>query len=217
MTRAHEHKLGVILCLTHGEYRVRKSLLSIGEVAQELGVSVSTLRRWDKLGKLKPVLRTLGNHRRDLYSMICQFKGQKRINIGYARVSSHDQKKDLETQTQVLKSYAQEHHIPDFELISDLGSGLNFKKRGLRQLISLILSNRVDTLYITHKDRLLRFGTELMITIAHQFNTQVVILNAQTESFESQLAQDVLEIITVFSARLYGSRSHKNKKRLKRP
>lgn len=196
---------------------MRKSLLSIGEVAQELGVSVSTLRRWDKLGKLKPVLRTLGNHRRDLYSMICQFKGQKRINIGYARVSSHDQKKDLETQTQVLKSYAQEHHIPDFELISDLGSGLNFKKRGLRQLISLILSNRVDTLYITHKDRLLRFGTELMITIAHQFNTQVVILNAQTESFESQLAQDVLEIITVFSARLYGSRSHKNKKRLKRP
>jgi predicted site-specific integrase-resolvase len=207
----------VILCLTHEEYRVRKSLLSIGEVAQELGVSVSTLRRWDKLGKLKPVLRTLGNHRRDLCSMICQFKGQKRINIGYARVSSHDQKKDLETQTQVLKSYAQEHHIPDFELISDLGSGLNFKKRGLRQLISLILSNRVDTLYITHKDRLLRFGTELMITIAHQFNTQVVILNAQTESFESQLAQDVLEIITVFSARLYGSRSHKNKKRLKRP
>ena len=156
---------------------MRKSLLSIGEVAQELGVSVSTLRRWDKLGKLKSVLRTLGNHRRYLYSMICQFKGQKRINIGYARVSSHDQKKDLETQTQVLKSYAQEHHIPDFELISDLGSGLNFKKRGLRQLISLILSNRVDTLYITHKDRLLRFGTELMITIAHQFNTQVVILN----------------------------------------
>ena len=144
--------------------------------------------------------------------MLCQCKGQKRINIGYAQVSSHDPKRDLETQTQVLKSYAREHHIPDFELISDLDSGLNFKKRGLRQLISLILSNRVDTLYITHKDRLLRFGTELMITIAHQFNTQVVILNAQTESFESQLAQDVLEIMTVFSARLYGSRSHKIKR-----
>ena len=97
-------------------------------------------------------------------------------------------------------------------MISDLGSGLNFKKKGLKYLISLILSSQIDTLYLTHKDGLLRFGNELMIMIAKQFNTKVVILNHEEEYFESKLAKDALEIITVFSARLYGSRSHKNKK-----
>ena len=72
-------------------------------------------------------------------------------------------------------------------------------------------SSQIDTLYLTHKDRLLRFGNELIIMIAKQFNTKVVILHQQEEGFETKLAKDVLEIITVFSARLYGSRSHKNK------
>ena len=78
--------------------------------------------------------------------------------------------------------------------------------------MSLILSSQIDTLYLTHKDRLLRFGNELIIMIAKQFNTKVIIINHEEDNFESRLAKDVLEIITVFSARLYGSRSHKNKK-----
>ena len=76
----------------------------------------------------------------------------------------------------------------------------------------MILSSQIDTIYLTHKDRLLRFGNELIVMIAKQFNTKVVILHQQEEGFETKLAKDVLEIITVFSARLYGSRSHKNKK-----
>ena len=99
-----------------------------------------------------------------------------------------------------------------FSIMSDLGSRLNFKKKGLNQLISMILSSQIDTIYLTHKDRLLRFGNELIVMIAKQFNTKVVILHQQEEGFETKLAKDVLEIITVFSARLYGSRSHKNKK-----
>ena len=134
------------------------------------------------------------------------------MTIGYARVSSYDQKRDLHTQIRVLQQFADKKQIPMFSIMSDLGSGLNFKKKGLNQLISMILSSQIDTIYLTHKDRLLRFGNELIVMIAKQFNTKVVILHQQEEGFETKLAKDVLEIITVFSARLYGSRSHKNKK-----
>ena len=88
---------------------------------------------------------------------------------------------------------------------------MNFKKKGLNQLINLLLSSKVETLYLTHKDRLLRFGSELIFNIAKKFGTEIVIINHKEQSFEEQLSADVLEIITVFSAKLYGSRSHKNK------
>src|SRR3712207_9301182 len=97
--------------------------------------------------------------------------------------------------------------------ISDFGSGLNYKKKGLTRLIHLILEDRVERLVITHKDRLLRFGSELVFSLCEQMGTQVIILNPREEAtFEEDLASDVLEIITVFSARLYGSRSRKNLK-----
>ena len=98
-------------------------------------------------------------------------------------------------------------------MLEDLGSGLNYQKKGLRKLIQRICLGEVGRLVITHKDRLLRFGSELVFSLCEQFQTEVVILNSSGElSFEEELAQDVLEIITVFSARLYGARSHKNKK-----
>ena len=97
-------------------------------------------------------------------------------------------------------------------MIEDLGSGLNFKKKGLNKLIGMIIRKEIDTLYLTHKDRLLRFGSELIVSIAAQFGTKVIFIYQKEESFETTLAKDVLEIITVFSAKLYGSRSHKNKK-----
>jgi putative resolvase len=103
-------------------------------------------------------------------------------------------------------------------VISDLGSGLNYKKKGLIKLIKLLCSHQIDRLVITHKDRLLRFGSELIFALCEIFSCEVVIINRSEDStFDSDdcredLAHDVLEIITVFSARLYGSRSHKNKK-----
>ena len=132
--------------------------------------------------------------------------------MAYARVSSNDQKEDLKRQIIVLESYCAKNGW-SFEIIQDLGSGLNYRKRGLIKLIKLICTNQVERLVITHKDRLLRFGAELLFTLCEIFGTEVIIINRTEDStFEEDLAQDVLEIITVFSARLYGSRSHKNKK-----
>ena len=192
-----------------------RKYITISEAATMLGVSVCTLRRWDKENKLKSDIRTIGNHRRYLLSKIIRIinpkKGIKRVSVCYSRVSSYDQKADLERQSMVLKEYAINQNILNFIEIKDLGSGLNFKKKGLKKLIKMIISNQIDKIFITHKDRLLRFGSDLIINIAKEFGTEVIILNQKEKTFEQELAGDVLEIITVFSARLYGSRSHKNK------
>lgn len=135
-----------------------------------------------------------------------------RKTVAYARVSSHDQKADLERQKQVLEMYCASQGWT-FKVISDLGSGMNYHKQGLKQLLNAIVQDEVGRLVITHKDRLLRFGAELVFAICEAKQVEVVILNqGEDTSFEEDLAKDVLEIITVFSARLYGSRSRKNQK-----
>ena len=191
-------------------------LCTIGEAARLLGVSIPTLRRWEESGKLVPE-RTAGKHRRyDITKLKPELAiaDTTRTTIAYARVSSHDQREDLERQKQVLELNCAQHGW-NFTLLSDLGSGMNYHKKGLRRLLDAILSGDVGRLVITHKDRLLRFGAELVFAICEAKNVEVVILNQGEEcSFEEDLAKDVLEIITVFSARLYGSRSHKNKKLL---
>ena len=134
--------------------------------------------------------------------------------MAYARVSSHDQKDDLERQKQVLELYCARQGWT-FEIIADLGSGMNYQKKCLKKLLEAIIDGQIGRLVITHKDRLLRFGAELVFAICEAKNVEVVILNqGEDPTFEEDLAQDVLEIITVFSARLYGSRSLKNQKLL---
>ena len=137
-----------------------------------------------------------------------------RKTIAYARVSSDDQKDDLERQKQVLELYCARQGWT-FEVVADLGSGMNDHKKGLKRLLHDILADRIGRLVITHKDRLLRFGAELVFAICEAKQVEVVILNqGEDTTFEEELAQDVLEIVTVFSARLYGSRSRKNQKLL---
>ena len=132
--------------------------------------------------------------------------------VGYCRVSSHDQKQDLERQKEVVSLFCAQNGW-QYEIIEDLGSGLNYSKKGLKRLIRLIVDPKLERLVITHKDRLLRFGSELVFSLCEQFGTEVVIINrTEDASFEEDLASDILEIITVFSARLYGSRSRKNQK-----
>ena len=196
---------------------VMDKLLSILEASKLLGISRSTLRRWEREGKIKPDARTSGNQRRYRLSSIspeiCHKDTAKKKTLAYARVSSKDQKKDLERQKELLELFCASNGW-EFEIISDLGSGMNYKKKGLQRLISYILENAVQRLVITHKDRLLRFGAELVFSICEIKNVEVIIMNQgeTTASFEEDLAKDVLEIITVFSARLYGSRSKKNQK-----
>ena len=96
-------------------------------------------------------------------------------------------------------------------LISDLGSGLNYNKNGLKKLINLITSSQIHTLYLTHKDRLLRFGSEIVFKLCKKFNVQIIILNETTLDFRNRLCDNVIELMTVFCAKLYGKRSHKNK------
>jgi excisionase family DNA binding protein len=190
-------------------------LLSIGAAAKTLGVSTSTLRRWEAAGRLVPV-RTEGGQRR--YDLAALRPGQIHgatvplRTVAYARVSSHDQRADLERQKQVLELYCAAQGWP-FDIIADLGSGMNYHKRGLQRLLDEILGGTVGRLVLTHKDRLLRFGAELVFAICQAREVEVVIINqGQDTSFEEELASDVLEIVTVFSARLYGSRSRKNQK-----
>ena len=136
-----------------------------------------------------------------------------RITINYARVSSHDQKDDLTRQAQVLEAFSATNGW-QYETIQDLGSGLNYNKKGLQKLLKRIMQGDVGRLVLTHKDRLLRFGSELVFAMCEEFETEVVIINKSSEelSFEQELVTDMIELITVFSARLYGSRSKKNKK-----
>jgi len=194
-------------------------LVTIGQAAKILGVSEMTLRRWDEDGKLVST-RTEGGHRRYDISKIRPETVRKyefsegRKTIAYARVSSRDQRDDLERQKQVLELFCSKNGW-QFEIIDDIGSGMNYYKKGLKKLLDAILDDRVGRLVLTHKDRLLRFGAELVFSICEAKGVEVVIINKGDDTtFEEDLAEDVLEIIAVFSARLYGSRSRKNKKLL---
>ena len=188
-------------------------LISIGKLAEELGVSIVTIRRWERLGKIKLASRTLGNHRR---FNINEFKhnNSEAKTVIYARVSSHDQLKDLQTQVDVLVNYCKNEHLENLLILKDLGSGLNYKKKGLNILIDMLLNKQIKTLVINHKDRLLRFGSEIIFKLCYQFNVKVICLNVADTDFNHNLCADVIELMTVFCAKLYGSREHKNSKKL---
>jgi putative resolvase len=195
-------------------------IVSISEAAEVLGVSITTLRRWEAAGKLVAE-HTAGGHRRyDLAKLRPElFRAAdqgSRKTVAYVRVSSPDQKDDLERQQQLLQRYCARQGWT-FEVIADLGSGVNYHKKGLKRLVSDMLDDQVGRLVITHKDRLLRFGAELVFAICEAKNVEVVILNQGEDTvFEEDLAKDVQEIITVFGARLYGSRSRRHQKLLDR-
>jgi excisionase family DNA binding protein len=192
--------------------------LSIGDAAKELGISTKTLRRWADSGKIRSERSPSGQRRFflvDIKRISPRELNQldERITINYARVSSHDQKEDLTRQAQVLEAFSAANGW-QYETIQDLGSGLNYNKKGLQKLLRRIMKGDVGRLVLTHKDRLLRFGSELVFAMCEEFETEVVIINKSSEelSFEQELVTDMIELITVFSARLYGSRSRKNKK-----
>ena len=187
--------------------------VKIGEAAKILGVTPQTLRRWEREGSLVSDRKTEGNTRYYNVDMLLNTRiAETDLTIGYARVSSHDQKKDLQGQQAALCAYCAARGWT-FEVIADLGSGMNYRKKGLKRLIDLILERKMKRLVLTHKDRLLRFGAELIFALCEARQIEVVMINQGEDlSFEEELAQDVLEIITVFSARLYGSRSRKNQK-----
>ena len=154
-------------------------LLSIGQMARKLGVAVVTMRRWDREGRLKPQMRTAGGHRR--YSQAPAASPD--LTLIYARVSSHDQKPDLGRQKLRLEAFAAASGWVRTETICDLGSGLNFKKRGLVRLIGMILDRRISRLVLENRDRLLRFGAELVIGLCESQGIEVVIVEEKPRGF----------------------------------
>lgn len=186
----------------------------IGKAAKEAGVTVVTLRAWEKAGKIVSE-RTQGGHRRYELESVLNYANrnmpQEKVTAIYARVSTPGKKNDLDTQRQVLQLYCASKGWK-YKTIEDIGSGLNYSKKGLLELIKLIETNQIERIVLNYKDRLLRFGSELVFEICKFHNVEVVILTEDEEkSYEEELVDDALSIITVFSAKLYGSRSHKNK------
>jgi predicted site-specific integrase-resolvase len=191
-------------------------LVSIGKVAKLIGVSISTLRRWEQEDYLHPESRTAGGHRRYKLSQIKEiFLGEipsNKINLAYSRVSSSDQKGDLQRQADLLEGRLKSENLP-YKVIKDLGSGLKTDKPGLKKLLSLVLAGKVNKLFLTHSDRLLRFGSNIIFQICKVMGTSVeVLFQKEDKSFEIELAEDVIAIMTSSCARLYGRRAHQKLK-----
>ena len=193
---------------------------SIGKFAKETGKSIQTLRNWDKLGKLKPAHLGAGGARYYTRDQLNEFTGNKsqnerpRITIGYCRVSSSKQKDDLDRQIENVKLYmiAKGYH---FDVIADIGSGINYNKPGLNELIDRIENYQVDKIVVLYKDRLLRFGYELIETLCNKHGTQIEIIDHTEKTQEQELVEDLVQIVTVFSCRLQGKRANKVQKMIK--
>ena len=185
---------------------------SINEFSKILGVSAQTLRNWDSSGKLHPHHTSSNGYRYYSHEQLNQVINIKpninRITIGYCRVSSNKQKDDLEKQIENMKLYLTSQGKP-FEIISDIGSGINYKKKGLKELIKRISQNNVEKVVVLHKDRLLRFGLELVEYIASLYNCDIEIIDNTEKSEQQELVEDLVHIITVFSCKLQGKRANK--------
>jgi DNA binding domain, excisionase family len=189
-------------------------MLSIGKFAKSLGVSIQTLRNWDKEGKLKPTYVTENGYRYYSEDLLNKFRNIKNVNkikkknILYARVSTKNQKDDLDRQVDNLKQYAYSKGY-SFEIITDIGSGINYKKEGLLKMINLVECGEVDRIIVLYKDRLIRFGYDLIEYICKLNDTKIEIVDNSTISKEQELTEDLIQIITIFANRLYGARSKK--------
>ena len=188
-------------------------------VTQMLGVTAQTLRNWDKEGKLKPSYVKSNGYRyyseEAILSYTQERKTKKNINvIGYARVSSKKQSDDLERQVENIKRYMSSKY-ESYDIITDIGSGINYYKKGLLSLIEKINKKEVDVIVILYKDRLLRFGFELVEHFAKLNNVKIEIIDNNLDKTQDQeLVEELVQIITVFSCKLQGKRKGKTKQLL---
>jgi len=183
-------------------------MLRIKEAAIELGVSKDTLRRWDRQGRI-PVSRSVSGYR--LFDVEAIKQSQSREVILYARVSSRKQSDDLKRQKQFLRENLPAQ-FATFECkeIEDIASGLNFQRKGLKTLLERVLSNAVQTVVVASRDRLCRFGFELVEWVCNQHNTNILVLNKQDTTPEQELSEDLMSIVQVYCCRWNGKRRYKN-------
>lgn len=190
------------------------------DVTKILGVTAQTLRNWDKEGKLKPSYTKSNGYRYYSEDVILSYtqerKTKKDINVVlYARVASKEQQDDLERQISNLKEYAKDKY-EKYDVISDIGSGINYEKPGLKRLIELINKKQVDIIVVLYKDRLLRYGFELVEYFAKLNNVKIEVIDKIDKNQDQELVEDLVQIITVFSCKLQGKRKKKTKELLQK-
>lgn len=183
------------------------------EMAKKLNVTVRTLQRWDNEGKLL-AKRSPTNRRYYTDDQLMQFLGKPTNNrkiVAYARVSTYGQKDDLKDQINFIRQYANSKGVILDEAITDVGSGLNYNRKKWNQLLHDVEQDKVKTIFITYKDRFIRFGFDWFNRFCNEHNTEIVVLNNPDTSPDKEVVDDVLSVIHVFSCRLYGLRKYKNK------
>lgn len=184
------------------------------EFAELVGVSVKTLQRWDRDGVLK-ANRTPTDRRYYTQSQYLEFKGlnvdkDTRKVIIYSRVSTRNQKDDLENQVEFLKQFCNSKGMIVDQCIEDFGSGLNYNRKKWNDLLDEVMNNKVRTIVISNKDRFIRFGYSWFEKLCNKFNTEIIVVNNEKLSPNEELVQDIISILHVFSCRLYGLRKYKN-------
>lgn len=191
---------------------------SIGEFSKLIGKTSQTLRDWDKKGEFKPHHVLPSGYRYYSQEQLNHFLGIKGIKtkkvIGYCRVSSDKQKDDLARQIDNVKTYMFAKGY-QFEIIQDIGSGINYNKKGLNQLIDLITNSEVEKIVILYKDRLLRFSFEIIENLCNKYGTTIEIIDNTEKKEDQELVEDLIQIVTIFSCRLQGKRANKARKIIK--
>jgi putative resolvase len=188
-------------------------MYSVAQFAKQVGVSVKTLQRWDREGRLK-AKRTLSGRRyydeADLATALnLPQRPAIRRTVAYCRVSSPAQRPDLQHQRAALESYAVSRQLVVDEWIMEIGGGLNFERKRFLRLVDAIVEGEVSRLLIAHQDRLARFGFALLKHLCETHHTELVVMNTETLSPEQELVQDLMRIVHCFSSRLYGLRSYR--------
>ncbi len=191
---------------------------TIHEMTEILGVTAQTLRNWDKSGKLKPHHTSPNGYRYysedDLNQLLNKPVRKQGKTVGYCRVSSPKHKDDLQRQIDDMQIYLLAQGKP-FEIISDIGSGINYKRKGLQELIKGMANRSISKVVVLYKDRLTRFGFELIEYIAELYDCEVEIVDTTERTEQEELVEDLVQILTVFSCKLQGKRANKAKKMIK--
>lgn len=192
---------------------MENTVYTLNQFAAKIGVTPQTLRTWHKEGRLNPAFITDGGHRRYTHKQYLEFVGETssqptKLNVGYVRVSSKKQSDDLVRQAQLMENYLIAKGSP-FKVIQSVGSGINYKNPHLHELIRMVVNKEVDTVYVLYKDRLVRFGFELLEFLFNEFGVSIEVVNPQFETAQEELVSDLSQILTVFSAKLKGKRKNK--------
>jgi len=186
------------------------SMLRPKEVCEKLGISYTTLREYVKRGWIKPVVLESGKWRfreEDVEKLMGIVK--PKITILYARVSSHTQKDDLERQVRVLEEWVKQNNVEKYEVITDIGSGLNEDRKGFKKILKLATEKKISRIVVAYPDRLIRFGFKTLTELLRAFGVEVVVLNHEDKDPKEELVEDLITIISHFAGKLYDMRSHK--------